>query len=173
MQRSIVLSLFALASTDVPAVRRLRAAFGGDEIQTPVRIIGELGSQRPPFTRGDIVLLLAMAAHALRNAKGFSEWLVMGLVSAPLVAVEQAVRRDGVAGSRAPIRDLARALGDFRGGANSQQAKARARLLVLLQPATPDADAPITVDPALISDGDTWGVEWIGRLAGCRRPPRR
>ena len=144
--------------------------FGGDEIQAPARIISELGSQRPPFTRGDVVLLLAMAAHALRNATGFAEWLVMGLVSAPLVAAEKAVRQGGVGELEGPIRDLASALGEFRGGANSKQAKARARLLVLLQPATPDAGARVTVDPACSTTGDTWGVEWRGRAASLSGP---
>ena len=68
LQRSIVISLMALASTDVPPAKRLRGVFGGDEIQSPVRLVSELGSQRPPFTRGDVVLLLALAAHALRRA---------------------------------------------------------------------------------------------------------
>ena len=169
LQRSIVISLMALASTDIPPMKRLRGVFGGDEIQAPVRIISELGSQRPPFTRGDVVLLLALAAHALRNATGFAEWLVMGLVSAPIVAAEKAVRRDGVAELEGPIRDLAKALGEFRGGAKSQQAKARARLLVLLQPAASDVSA-VAVDPSLFDTGDTWGIEWRDRVASLTGP---
>ena len=169
LQRSIVISLMALASTDVPPAKRLRGVFGGDEIQSPVRLVSELGSQRPPFTRGDVVLLLALAAHALRRATGVAEWLVMGLVSAPIVAAEKAVRRDGVGELEGPIRDLAKALGEFRGGAKSQQAKARARLLVLLQPAASDVSA-VVVDPSLFDTGDTWGIEWRDRVASLTGP---
>src|SRR5690349_16367800 len=164
LQRSIVISLMSLASTDIPPMKKLRGLLGGDEIQAPVRLISELGSQRPPFTRGDVVLLLALAAHALRNAKGLAEWLVMGLVSAPIVAVEKAVRRGGVGELEGPIRELATALGEFRGGTKSQQAKARARLLVLLQPAASDVSA-VVVDPSLFDTGDTWGIEWRDRVA--------
>jgi hypothetical protein len=169
LQRSIVISLMALASTDIPPLRKLRGMLGGDDIQAPVRIIAELGSQRPPFTRNDVVLLLALAAHALRQAHGFAEWLVMGLVSAPLVAVEKAVRRGGVNELEGPIRDLAKALSEFKGGTNSQQAKARARLLVLLQPAVTD-DGSVEVDPTLFDEGDTWGVEWRSRARSLPAP---
>jgi hypothetical protein len=169
LQRSIVISLMALASTDIPPLRKLRGMLGGDDIQAPVRIIAELGSQRPPFTRNDVVLLLALAAHAIRQAHGFAEWLVMGLVSAPLVAVERAVRRGGVDELEGPIRDLAKALSEFKGGTNSQQAKARARLLVLLQPAAAD-DGSVEVDPTLFDEGDTWGVEWRSRARSLPAP---
>src|SRR3954469_1060607 len=164
MQRSIVISLMALATTDVSPIRRLRRAFDGDDIHTPVRLVGQLGTARPPFTRGDVVLLLALAAHALRHSQGIADFLVMGLVPAPLIAVEKAVRAGGVAELEGGIRDLADAITAFHGGTANQKAKARARLLALLQPATPDATGRVTIDPRLLSDGDTWGVEWAGRL---------
>src|SRR3954453_20208755 len=164
MQRSIVISLMALATTDVSPIPRARRAFDGDDIQTPVRLVGQLGTARPPFTRGDVVLLLALAAHALRHSQGIADFLVMGLVSAPLIAVEKAVRAGGVAELEGGIRDLADAITAFHGGTANQKAKARARLLALLQPATPDATGRVTIDPRLLSDGDTWGVEWAGRL---------
>ena len=126
----------------LPEVQALKAA-SPDELRSIVivlmrarerrRIVGELQARgedpigawrigrvlaavnkRPPFSRGDVGLLLSLSNHALRYAGVHDNMLDVTLASQPVAAAERAVKQGGVGELRDPIRALAETLGRVR-----------------------------------------------------------
>jgi hypothetical protein len=122
------------------------------------RVLGTFGSRRPPFTRGDVRLLLELATHALRRDDGPYAWLLVALAGQPVGAAERAVKQGGLGELEAPVRGLAKALDIAREHDSARAVKYRARLIALLQPPAPEGGSPVVVvDPTLVSYDDDWG----------------
>ena len=139
------------------------------------RVLGALGTKRPPFTRADVGLLLSMAAHALRGAGVHDNWIDVSLAGQPVAAAERAVKRGGVGELREPIKALADNVGRVQAYGATTAARYRARLLALLSPVPTltlviDGGAePVVVsapvEPSLVDVADGWGQAWRARLA--------
>ncbi len=166
-QRSIVITLIDRAASTPGG--RLAGIFGIPHSHSRIFAIGNclgaFGSRRPPFTREDTALLLHLAARAISRPGHHEGWGLTRLAGQPVRAAEQAVRAGGVGELRAPIRELAEALGTFKSYDLTEAAKQRLRLLALLQ-AGPTAadDARPPLEPSIVDTGDTWGVTWRAKL---------
>ncbi len=166
--RSVVVVLMDRATPGGTVLDQVRGVVGGmPPGWIASKVLAALGIRRPRFSRGDVVLLLTMAAGALGGARRRDEWMLISLVGQPVGAAERAVRAGGLGELEGPIRELANGLGSFHDHATTQAARYRARLLALLQAAGPGeaSDAgPITLDPGLIATTDTWGQSWRHRI---------
>lgn len=155
LQRSVVIDLIARQANGAPIRERLR------RIRTTVsdrlvygRLLASFSNRAIPYTRTDAVILLHLASTLVR---GGSEEAISA-VPQTVGAVERIAQREGVAELTGAIEELARNLGSYSHA--TRAAKYRARLVALL------SEAAATVDPHMVTDGDSWGRTWRSRLAG-------
>src|SRR5262245_20659746 len=140
------------------------------------RVLGTLGSKRPPFTRSDVLLMLGFARKGLGSAGINDGWTDLGIAGQPVSAAERVVAESGVGELAESIGALAEQLGKVRAYGATQAAKYQARLLALLATA-PASSATgsnvipflrppkVSVDPKLIRPDDPWGQAWRPRAA--------
>jgi hypothetical protein len=165
--RSIIVVL--LARADAGSRAELEAS--GEDLMRGWRVGRVLAAvgKRPPFSRGDVALLLQLATRALRFAGIHDNTLDVTLAGQPVAAAEKAVKQGGVGELREPILALADTLGRVRAYGVASATKHRARLLALLSDGTGAETATVVagpaVQPSLVDPGDSWGQAWRPRLA--------
>ena len=164
--RSIVVVLIQRASAVASLDELLARGQDPTAAWTMGRILGAV-NKRPPFSRGDVALLLTLTNQALRDAGVHDNMLDVSLATQAVGATERAVKQGGVGELRDPIRALAETLGRVRAYGAAQATRYRARLLATLAPDGRPAEVVVSapVDPSFVDVADAWGQAWRPRLA--------
>lgn len=156
LQRSVVIDLVdRRASGSSVRQRILHARTAVDDRVICAKLISSFANRAIPYTRDDAAILLHLTDTILRRSPDPE---MLDAVPVAVAAAERVARAGTPDDLDGPIRRVADALGRLADG-GIRAAKYRARLVALV------GDEQGALDPHMVTDGDSWGATWKGRLA--------
>lgn len=152
LQRSAVIDIVARRASKA----RGRIGFLGSNWEAGYvlgRVQSVFANRTIPFTKGDALMLMELTERMLRG----QTFEARDATPQTIRAVERVVAHEGLDGLRGAIKGMIDAVDRYEHGAGAS-AKFRARLAALI------TDATATIDPHMVTDGDTWGAFWKAEI---------